>query len=320
MDPWLDIDLGGIANFTSLRNRNPNAKFIYSVGGYNAGSAVFSKIAANPTARAIFANYALDLTLRHNFDGFDLDWEYPNQRDTVHGYADRENFVLLCQQLFNVLQPAGKTFGIAVAATASSARTSYDVPKIHPYIDFILVMTYDFHGSWNSFTGHHSAMYRGPYDTTPELQELNVEASINWWISAGVPRSKIIVGMPTYGKTFTLSYPNQNGINAPSSGPGNAGIYTPFEPGFLMYSEICQKINSGWTRVWEATQKVPYAFSGNQWVGYDDVESIAYKLNYVVRENLGGAMWWSIESDDFRNFCGHGSFPLIRLAQNSMRP
>lgn len=206
-----------------------------------------------------------------------------------------------------------------MAATPTSAALSYDVPRIHPYTDFILVMTYDLHGSWNSFTGIHGAMYAGPHDLTPVQQELNVYTCINWWINQGAPRSKIIMGLPSYGRSFTLTNANQNGVNAFSSGPGIQGEYSG-ESGFLTFMEVCQRVNQrGWTSVWEGTQRVPYSFNGNQWVGYDNIEAISYKLDYIIRENLGGSMWWSLESDDFRNLCGYGSFPLIRLAQSVMQ-
>lgn len=74
MDPMLDIDLGLISDFIALRNQNPSARFIYSVGGWNAGSAVFSIIAASPALRTTFANNALAISNLHGFDGFDLDW------------------------------------------------------------------------------------------------------------------------------------------------------------------------------------------------------------------------------------------------------
>jgi chitinase len=179
-------------------------------------------------------------------------------------------------------------------------------------------MTYDFHGSWNPFTGLNAPMYAGPHDTTPAQQEWNVQASINWWIGQGAPRNKLVVGLASYGRSFTLSNPGNNGINAPTSGPGTPGEYSQ-ESGFLTYMEICRRVQQqGWSRVYEQSQQAPYAFSGNQWVGYDDLQSIDYKLSFIIRENLGGSMWWSLESDDFRNLCGAGSNPLIRLAQSRM--
>lgn len=103
--------------------------------------------------------------------------------------------------------------------------------------------------------------------------------------------------MPTYGRSFTLTNAENNKLGDPASGPGYMGVFVP-EGGFLPYNEICFNINS-WTRHWVDEQKVPYAVKGNQWVGYDDLESIEYKLNYVLDKDLGGTMIWSVETDDF---------------------
>lgn len=74
MDPWFDIDLEGISNFIALRNRNPSARFLFSIGGWNAGSANFSRIANSPALRTTFVNSVMEVVNRHGFDGFDLDW------------------------------------------------------------------------------------------------------------------------------------------------------------------------------------------------------------------------------------------------------
>ncbi len=50
------------------------------------------------------------------------------------------------------------------------------------------------------------------------------------------------------------------------------------EAGFLAYYEICQKLQMGWTRVWNEEQKVPYAYNGNEWVGYEDIQSLKFKV------------------------------------------
>lgn len=68
--------------------------------------------------------------------------------------------------------------------------------------------------------------------------------------------------------------------------------------------------------MWEARQQVPFAVSGNQWIGYDDVESIALKAWYARNQQLGGVMVWSIETDDFRNICGGGRNPLMTTARS----
>jgi hypothetical protein len=57
----------------------------------------------------------------------------------------------------------------------------------------------------------------------------------------------------------------------------------------------------------------PYVHNGTFWFGFDDEYSIRRKSQYVIDQDLGGAMVWSIDTDDFRNFCGGGTFPLIKV-------
>ncbi|KAG5683554.1 hypothetical protein PVAND_012827 [Polypedilum vanderplanki] len=263
-------------------------------------------------------NLVLNVLNKHNFDGFDFDWEYPAQRDTTYGSADKENFVELLKVLKSKLSSNGKLLTIAVGATASSASVSYDIPNVAANVDFINLMSYDLHGLWDSKTGINSPLYSGPSDVSSYEKQLNVDSIVNYWLNQGCPKSKLIVGIPLYGRTFTLANSNNNGVGAPIYGGGEMGSFVP-ESGFLGYNEICYNINNkGWRRFWEDTQKVPYAVSGNQWVGYDDAESLSYKLNYIKNRDLGGAMFWSIETDDFANICDKGKFPLIKAAFSAL--
>lgn len=56
-------------------------------------------------------------------------------------------------------------------------------------------------------------------------------------MSKGTPKNKLVVGMATYGRTFTLANPSQNGVGAPATGAGPAGQFTR-ENGFLSYYEV----------------------------------------------------------------------------------
>lgn len=103
------------------------------------------------------------------------------------------------------------------------------------------------------------------------------------------------MGIPTYGKTFTLADESVNGVGAPAIAPGEVGNFVP-EVGFIGYNEICY---TEWSHRWRAEQQAPYAVRGNQWVGYDDIESVAIKLDYILANDLGGVMYWSLETDDF---------------------
>lgn len=86
----------------------------------------------------------------------------------------------------------------------------------------------------------------------------------------GAPAEKIVVGVPSYGRGFTLDNPSNNKIGAPSNSPAKSGPYTR-EPGMLGYNEICEMIkNENWEVHFQEEQRVPHAFKGNQWVGYDN--------------------------------------------------
>lgn len=103
------------------------------------------------------------------------------------------------------------------------------------------------------------------------------------------------------------------GEGAASRGPGKPGEYTK-QPGMLAYYEICKRIkDSGWRKEQEASRKSgPFAMSGDQWVGFEDYDSVAAKAKYVIDTSLGGIAAWTLDLDDFNNVCCVESFPLLK--------
>lgn len=93
------------------------------------------------------------------------------------------------------------------------------------------------------------------------------------------------------------------------------------EKGYLAYYEICQSLkeeDSDWTVVQPNPDALgPYAYNGNQWVGYDDEDIVRKKSKFVVEQNLGGIMFWSIDNDDFRGLCNGKAYPLIEAAKEA---
>jgi chitinase len=201
--------------------------------------------------------------------------------------------------LQTIKQTIGSDYFLSTALGTSAWRTnlSYDIPSIFEAVDFVNLMTYDFHGSWESKTGIHGALYRSALDPTDQ----NLDAAVRLVLDRGAPKEKIIVGIPAYGNVFTLADPNQNGVGAPATGAGS-----------WRFNEICQRTNANsLTYVWDDDQKVPYAYSGSSWVGYDDVKSVTIKAQYINDNGLGGAMIWKIDSDDYSGACGLGKYPLM---------
>ena len=130
-------------------------------------------------------------------------------------------------------------------------------------------------------------------------------SSVHLWLEAGASPSKLVLGLATYGQTFTVN--NNNGpLHVPSDGPGEAGPYTQ-QPvslqkcnliidyhmhsllqGFIGYFEQCTKMQQDGDWVTETNDFVqgPWSYRGNQWVGYDNPESIANKVNESYNSKL----------------------------------
>lgn len=311
-DPYLDLKenwgLGAFERFNNLKKRNPQLSTLIAIGGWNEGSTKYSAMAADAGARATFVQSAIDFCKKYNFDGLDMDWEYPANRGGVP--SDKENFVTLLKELKEAFAPHGLLLTAAVSAGKSTIDTAYDIPRVSQYLDFINVMAYDLHGSWEKQTGHNAPLYAR--DDEPESDKiLNVDYAIKYWISKGADSKKIILGMGLYGRSFTLGNPSNTGLGAPATGPGSAGGMTK-EPGMLGYNEICLYVkNEGWNEVFVPKVEAPYAYKGNQWVGYDNKKSIEIKVDYAKNNNLGGGMVWSLETDDFRGHCFGQKYPLL---------
>ncbi|GBM66514.1 Chitotriosidase-1 [Araneus ventricosus] len=218
-------------------------------------------------------------------------------------------------ELKQALAPRGLLLSAAVSASKYVIDTAYYIPGVAKYVDFINVMTYDLHGSWDNTTGHTAPLYAGS-DGSKSDKILTVDYAIKYWVRNGAPKSKIILGMGTHGRSFTLANAANNGLGAPSTGPGSAGSITG-KAGLLGYNEICR--DKGWREVFAGNIQAPYAYKGNQWVGYDNVKSIGIKVDYLIREGLGGGMIWSLETDDFRGICGGGKYPLLTTIASKLK-
>lgn len=162
---------------------------------------------------------------------------------------------------------------------------------------------------------HHAPLYPRKWETSGNGNN-NVDYMVSYWINQGFPESKINMGIPFFGNSWTLSSGAYN-PPAAASGPGAAGPFTATQ-GELAFYEICQhvRVDKDFKAVRTSSRlNGPFAYSsrtpGSTWVAYDDVDMVMYKGRYVISRHLGGAVVWDISMDDFQNSCGTGRNPLL---------
>ncbi|XP_046551782.1 chitotriosidase-1-like [Haliotis rubra] len=296
--------------FTSLKKQDPNIKLLLSIGGWNGKLKEFSLLASTDNNTNTFAGNAIKFLRSRNFDGLDVDWEFPATRGGSP--SDKQRFTRMIQLLRQAFEAEASQTGkdrllltAALSPTPYQIGVSYEPVKLASNLDLINLMTYDMHGEWEELktAAHHSSLFGSPTDKTN-----NVDYLATYWANLGIPKDKILIGVPFYSRTYTMS-------GGSVSGPGRAGNYTK-ENGTLAYYEVCKILQDGATGQRIDSQKVPYLVSKDQWVGYDDEKSLAAKVKYVIDNGFGGVMVWALDMDDFSGICGK-AFPLMNAVNHA---
>ncbi|XP_059477192.1 probable chitinase 2 [Neocloeon triangulifer] len=305
LDPWADLEegggLGGYAKFVALKTINPAFKPMLALGGWANSAAHYAAIAANATRRANLATNVVAYLKKYGFEGVEIDWLYPITAN------DKTNFPLLLSELKSALAPEGFELIATVGSLAETIDRAYDIKEMEKSLDYFVLLGYDYDGPWNPQTGLNSPLYLA--NDNP----LCVNASVNAFLQGGLAPGKLIVGIPGYGHTFTLVSEPENGIGADAIGAGDGGPWTQ-APGTLSYNEFAANA-AAWTVRRDTLSQAPYAYKGNQWLSIEDETSIAFKTEYIVSKQLGGAAFWTIDEDELSN----QAYTLLRAINTGLK-
>lgn len=289
---------GNFNQLIKLRDANPRLKTLISVGGWS-WSENFSAVAASNSSRKAFAASCVKFMKQYKFDGIDIDWEFPVSGGLQNGSPkDKPNFTRLLKELRLQMDTSERNdkreYFLSIAASASkSIINNIEVKVVGNTVDWINLMTYDYHGSWETVTNHNAPM--GQRSTDPATKGLTVKGTLNTYLCAGVPASKLILGVPFYGRGWQQVAKANDGLF--QSGIG-AAIGTR-ELGIFEYSDIKANYLPTMQRYWDSDAQVPYLYDRARglFISYDDPQSIKTKADYINTMGLGGAMIWEVSND-----------------------
>ncbi len=298
---------GNFKQLQILRKNHPSLKILMTVGGWEK-SKNFSNAALNDQSRARFAKSCVTYMKSSGFDGIDLDWRYPvsgGNEKNISRPEDRDNYTLLLAavraELDTLAKKDNRPYLLTIATPAvEPLYHNLQLDQIQNYVDWFNLMSYSFQGSWSTLASPASPLYGSTKDPRGETvqRNYNVDGAVKAYLDAGIPASKIVVGVAFYGQAWSGVKPNDYfGLYQPASGvpPGT-------RPGGLLYYRDLLPLlkDNKFTHFFDEETKVPWLFNPNTRVAisYEDAASIPNKTAYVRSMGLGGMMIWELSFDD----------------------
>ena len=250
-----------LRQIVDLRKQKPELKVLLSIGGWGSGR--FSEMAANDEYRRAFAADCDRVVKEFALDGIDIDWEYPtsSMANISSSPDDTENFTLLMQDIRAAI---GNEKELTLATVASARYI--DFKAILPSVDFVNIMAYDM----ASAPKHHSALYPSGHSG-----DITSDGAVTAHLKAGVPPSKLVMGMPFYGR-------------------GGDGY-----PSFQDYNKV-GNTDTQYTEKWDEVAQVPYLADKNDTLvfGFENPRSLAIKCQHILDKDLLGGMYWDYSGDN----------------------
>ncbi|KAL4958918.1 glycoside hydrolase [Aspergillus stella-maris] len=286
----------------SLRLEQPGVEIWIALGGWvfndpeQPTRTTFSDIARSVANQRAFAKSLLSMMRKYGFDGVDIEWEYPVAEERSGREEDYKNFPKWMKNLRALLHSSGKKYGLSLTLPASYWYLQhFDVKKLEESVDWLNVMTYDMHGTWDK-----NNTWVGPF-INPHTNLTEIKNSMDLLWRNDINPDKVVMGMAYYGRSFTLADPGCTDPGCVYRSGGAAGECSE-TVGFLLNSEIQDKIKEqGLTPTLYEEDAVKAVAFGDQWVSFDDKDTFKIRGDYARSQCMGGVMVWAISHDD-RNY------------------
>ena len=278
-------------------------KVLISLGGWGWDSN-FAEMSLDRPAEDRYVKGVMALVDEYDYDGIDLDWEYPDTNIEIVG------FERLSHRLRKLLDELGKKKNRPMLLTMAAAAHPKTLNWLrHQFLmetmDWINIMTFDYFGSGANFAGHHSPLFAS--SKMPKDNILSTELTMKYLLEKKrLPANRLVIGIPLYGRVFAVSEPYASNMDAPKPSRASAN-----------YNEIRKlQTQDHWQRKWDDETKNPWLFSpdGSEIICYDDSKSIAMKAQWAVQKGFRGIFFWQIAADRMPD----GSNPLQQTAREEL--
>lgn len=311
-----------------MKKKYPDVELLMSVGGW-AGSRGFYTMLDTDEGINTFVQSCVDFVRQYNFDGIDIDFEFPSstsqsgnpedfdvsepRRKTINA---RYNIMMkkLNQALDKAAKEDNKQYRLTAAVSASSwVLGGVDSNEYAKELDFLSIMSYDYHGGWNEFVENQANIYPDPADRETAnmiMPVLGMDWSYKYYRGVLSPE-KILMGIPYYTRGWeNVQGGNGSGLHGTSRTPAT-GKYNLWGDLDKNGNQIPAGANPLWHVLnlmeqdpnlkvhWDDVGKVPYVWQNNEkvFLTFENEQSIDERLKYIEEKNLGGALIWVMDGD-----------------------
>lgn len=265
--------LSNLTDFTKVKEKG--IKVCLSLGGWHDDKSfwdIYAKAASTEENRIAVANAILDVVVKYNLDGIDMDWEYPTSKN-------KNNFTLLMKQINKTLKEYNEDYLVTAAIPAGDwVNDRFDLASLNDVLDLFYVMTYDLDDGMRC---NHVSSLSDAKDAVAYFQKY------------GVADEKIIIGSAFYGRYY-------EGVE--DNGKGGLGASATYKDE-ISYDDILKnylsRLGSGVTKYYDEKEEAYYLYDSTNklFISYEDTESVIDKWNYAVNTGIGGLMYWSYDND-----------------------
>src|SRR5215211_1085321 len=190
-------------------------KVLLSLGGWGWDKQ-FAAMVSKLEAEDRYAKSVLEMVDVFDYDGIDLDWEYPDTAEEIAGFERLAK--RFRKQLDNLGARKKRPMVQTMAAAASTNALKWlSNELLLQTMDWVNVMTYDMAGEGSEYAGHHSPLFAS---TKQPGRPRSSELSIKYLIERGMPANRLALGIPLYGKGFSAAEPYARNTKKGQRGPG----------------------------------------------------------------------------------------------------